>query len=573
MELGELDGHVLGGRYRLGDKLGQGGMGAVYAAMQTSLGRKVAVKVLLPMLSSDPNLVARFRTEAQQAGKLNHPNIVQILEFGQEDNGSVWIAMEILEGEALADRIERGPMSEADVVRFAKETLAGLEAAHNQRLVHRDLKPDNIFISSAEGIGEVVKILDFGIAKLLDGDAAAKLTATGLVIGTPLYMSPEQARGDELDQRSDLYSLGAVMYEALTGQPPFTGRNYNALLVAVLTDTPKPLQLVRPDITPELADVVMRALDKDAVRRFGSASEMSAALSTFAPKTDKPPTLAELGLASTMATPQIGSVEPAKPVNDTPIAGGVGPATRASDMVAAAAATTEPMTNVPERTLPVKRRHGWLVPSMVAVALLAGVGGTMAFMQTASDSEAAVAVASVPAGSEALLETGGSPAAEVTPIEPATPVQPVAAIGPGDIAGLQPTADPTTTDEPSDTPAKAAPMRRLQLVNIRVSGGMHGGHSEFRQHVGGHANWTSCWPRGRPLPDMNRGIDFSAQTTADGTLSNVRLTGNNNYPDVATCMIGLLQGASMGPSRDGEGHTVRIGFTFYPVQTGMRRRR
>ncbi len=576
--LGDLEGKVIGGRYTLGHKLGQGGMGAVYAATQTSLGRRVAIKLLLPILSGDPALIARFQGEAERAGRLNHPNIVQVLDFGREADGSVWIAMELLEGEALTDRIERGALSEAEVVAIAKSTLAGLEAAHADHLVHRDLKPDNIFLARTPGVGDVVKILDFGIAKLLDGDSTAKLTATGLVIGTPLYMSPEQARGDDLDQRSDLYSLGAVMYEALTGQPPFTGRNYNALLVAVLTDTPRPIQEVRPDLSPELADVVMRALSKEPAHRFTNAHEMSVALSTFTPKTELPPARQDIGLASTMATPQIGSVTP---VNITPIAGGVGTPipTRASDGAAAASAAhaaTAPMSEAGAPKEPPKKKtrsHGWLV-AMAFVALLAGVGGTYTFLNMQADSEP-------------LAQAG--PVAEVQPVVPATSATatPMPSADPGQpmdpTVAVQASGDTATatTESPSDEESSeerearsdraAARMTKRRprgpAATIRASGGSFGQHREHRQYFpADYANWSSCWPRNMPFPDYNWGLNIDARSNPDGTLTNLRPGGSNLYPPIAQCIIRLLAGATLGPSADGEGHDVSLSFTFYPTQ-------
>ncbi|RLB53338.1 MAG: hypothetical protein DRJ42_12255 [Deltaproteobacteria bacterium] len=587
--LGDLEGQVLGDRYRLGNKIGQGGMGAVYSATQTSLGRRVAIKVLLPMLSSDPSLVARFRAEAERSGHLNHPHIVQVLDFGKEESGSVWIAMELLEGEPLTDRIARGPLSEADAVRFAREVLAGLEAAHAARLVHRDLKPDNIFITKAAGVGEQVKLLDFGIAKLLDGDSAAKLTATGLVIGTPLYMSSEQARGDDLDERSDIYSLGAVMYECLTGEPPFTGRNYNALLVAVLTQTARPITELRPDLSPELAAVVMRALEKDKNDRFASAGEMSAALDAFTPKTATPAPNAEMGMAATMATPGAGVALP-PPRASAATQSTAESTTRASEDVPAQVATeaapvsrapdpgpslaTEPM-QAPKRAA---RRHGWLIPSMVAVSLLAGIAGTATVMQTAEDRGAAEAPMA------AVVAIADPPAAAVTPIPAAPPVAPMdpaaerARAAAGAPGATEAESDNTAADTASgaaetaprdDAPgaraAKQPAMRRRARVSIRVSGGQYP-HRPERRQVYTHAAWSECWPARLPYPEENRGITIIAQAAADGALSGFRRAGNDHYPAVETCLKERLRGASVGPSDNGEANEIRISFGFDEIR-------
>ncbi|MBW2460086.1 MAG: protein kinase [Deltaproteobacteria bacterium] len=587
--LGDLEGQVLGGRYRLDKKIGQGGMGAVYSAMQTSLGRQVAVKVLLPMLSGDASLVARFRVEAERSGHLNHPHIVQILDFGKEDNGSVWIAMELLEGEPLTDRIARGPLSEADTVRFTKEGLAALEAAHAARLVHRDLKPDNIFLTKAAGVGEQVKILDFGIAKLLDGDSAAKLTATGLVIGTPLYMSSEQARGDDLDERSDLYSLGAVMYECLTGEPPFTGRNYNALLVAVLTQTARPITELRPDLSPELAAVVMRALEKDKDDRFASAGEMSAALDAFTPKTETPAPNAEMSMAATMATPGDGVALPApgasaaaqSPVRSTNQAAEYVPAHGATEAAPVSQGPgpgpeTEPM-QAPKRA---RRRHGWLIPAMVAVSLLAGITGTATFMQTAdAPMDTAVAVADPAAAMVPVTPVVPMPAATLgaaAPDEPAASprgqlaIAPSGAEAPGHGTAADPNAalgeTPDGEDAADRRTAKRPAMRRRPNVSIRVSGGAYPGYPERRQRLYTSAPWGECWPRNLPFPDVNRGLTIEAQASVDGSLSNFSVVGTNNYPTVATCLMDKLRGASVGPSDRGEANTVRVSFGLYEIR-------
>jgi serine/threonine-protein kinase len=193
---------------------------------------------------------------------------VHIFDFGADPDGLAWIAMELLEGEPLGERIAKGALSEHEVVRVAREVLAALEAAHAQRLVHRDLKPDNVFLSRVPGVGDSVKVLDFGIAKALDAEGAQKLTATGMLIGTPLYMAPEQAGGRDVDERSDLYSLGVVLYEALTGRVPFEAKNYSGLVYAVMSLEPQPVEMLRPGVTPDAS----RARERWQRRSRGSPS-------------------------------------------------------------------------------------------------------------------------------------------------------------------------------------------------------------------------------------------------------------------------------------------------------------
>ncbi|MFI5298360.1 MAG: serine/threonine-protein kinase, partial [Polyangiales bacterium] len=222
-----LQGALLGGRYRVGRLLGAGGMGAVYEAMQEDLGRRVAIKVLLPEViasSDDAEALRRFAREARAAAALHHPNIVAVTDFSPGDaTAPAFLVMELLQGRSVARAImDEGRLGPERVVTIAIQILAALETAHAAGLVHRDIKPDNVFLVPVTGAagGELVKVLDFGIAKLARGGGATSsgLTATGAVLGTPAYMSPEQARGRDVDARSDLYAVGALMYHALSGR-------------------------------------------------------------------------------------------------------------------------------------------------------------------------------------------------------------------------------------------------------------------------------------------------------------------------------------------------------------------
>ena len=263
-------------------------MGTVYVGVQEPLGRKVAVKVLLPVLARDATLVARFQREAELAASLGHPNIVQVTDFGVED-GAAFLVMDLLEGESLGAVIEREAPLSAERVRFiATQILSALEAAHARGVVHRDLKPDNVFLTSVSGVADLVKLLDFGIARLVE-DADQKMTATGQVLGTPAYMSPEQARGRPVDARSDLYAVGVVMYEALSGRMPVSGSNYHELMFAIVDQIPTPLAELVPGLDPELVAVVDRAMHKEANARYASAAEMRAALDALGPLSARSP--------------------------------------------------------------------------------------------------------------------------------------------------------------------------------------------------------------------------------------------------------------------------------------------
>ncbi len=278
----ELVGTTIGGKYRLDRQLGAGGMGMVFAATQVGLNRKCAVKLLHESLSQDGQLVARFKREAEVAASMGHPNIVQVTDFGFED-GKVFLVMDLLQGLPLADAIEQGAPLQAERVRFiAAQVLSALDAAHKRDIVHRDLKPDNIFLTSLSGVADVVKLLDFGIARIT-GEKSQKMTTTGQVLGTPAYMSPEQARGKKVDHRTDLYSLGVVMYEALSGRMPVEGSNYHELMFNIVGEDPLPLQEYRPDLPKALLDIVAKSMAKKVEERYQSAVEMRRELEALGP--------------------------------------------------------------------------------------------------------------------------------------------------------------------------------------------------------------------------------------------------------------------------------------------------
>jgi serine/threonine-protein kinase len=276
----DLLGQVLEGKYRVCGIIGQGGMGTVYEAEHVAIGRRVALKVLRPEQVQKKEAVSRFEQEVRAVSLVRHPAICQIYDVGQLEDGSPFMVMERLKGESLADRLERSGKIEArELVPIVIEALGGLEAAHRQGIIHRDLKPDNIFVGG-DGQRREVKVLDFGISKMTGlEDAAGRLTRTGMVMGTPYYMAPEQAMGERnLDRRVDVWGAGVVLYEALTGQRPFVAKNYNALLVQILTSAPKKIEELLPGVHPRLAEIVRRALEKKRETRFQSAGELRQAL-------------------------------------------------------------------------------------------------------------------------------------------------------------------------------------------------------------------------------------------------------------------------------------------------------
>jgi eukaryotic-like serine/threonine-protein kinase len=270
------------GAYNVLRKIGEGGMGAVYLGEHTLLGRKAAIKMLLPSFSADQNVVRRFFNEARAVTQISDPGIVQVFDFGHHTDGSAFIVMELLEGESLTTRQHRiKRFGVNDCVRLMRMACTSLAAAHAKGIVHRDLKPDNIFIVGDPAVtgGERPKILDFGIAKLSGDVPDMHKTRTGALIGTPVYMSPEQCRGaGEIDHRSDIYSVACVMFKLLTGKPPFDGQGSGDVIAAHLREPPPFAAALVPDL-PDMVDLILqRCLQKDPAQRYQSMLELAQAL-------------------------------------------------------------------------------------------------------------------------------------------------------------------------------------------------------------------------------------------------------------------------------------------------------
>ena len=279
----DMVGATLSGRYLVTRKIGQGGMGAVYEATHTLIGKRVAVKVLLDKYARREAIVARLKQEAQLASSVQNEHIIDDTDFGTTDDGRTFVVMEFLEGESLAECLARETrLPEQRVLRIVQQAASALAAAHAQGIVHRDIKPENLFLLRRKE-QDFVKVVDFGISKSMrasgDDEEAPRLTQTGMVLGTPLYMSPEQARGDdELDHRVDVYALGVIMYEAGTGRVPFIGNNYLSVISQVLGEDPKPPREIVPELSEEFEAIVMRAMAKDRRDRYASTQELLADL-------------------------------------------------------------------------------------------------------------------------------------------------------------------------------------------------------------------------------------------------------------------------------------------------------
>jgi tRNA A-37 threonylcarbamoyl transferase component Bud32 len=384
------------GPYVIERKLGEGGMGAVYAARHERIGRLYAVKVLLPDLASRPEALVRFEREARALSALGHPNIVQVHDFAALPDGTTYLAMDLLEGIELARALGGSrALDPARARRIAMDIAAGLGAAHRIGLVHRDLKPSNVFLVG-QGERERAVLLDFGLAKALGASAqtdpalANKLTASGMVLGTPHYMSPEQAQGAALDARSDVWSLGVVAYEVMTGKLPFDGPSIATVFAAILTADPMPPSALGWRGAPELEALVMHCLDRDRERR---PQDGDAALAWIEGRS----VAAEVGSARTIAA------SPATPM----------PATRATPSLPA------PSVDLPTAIAPEPSRGvpawAWAIGAVALVALGA-VGARLGSSRTAPSTFAA------PSASDAALDTDASRAVDAAVVDSAPDV-------------------------------------------------------------------------------------------------------------------------------------------------------
>jgi serine/threonine protein kinase len=376
--LDPFPGRVVAGNFRIERLIGAGAMGNVYKAEQLSLSKPVAIKILHAHLHSDEKLVTRFKREAKSASLLNHPNSIQIIDSGQDADGTLYIAMELLTGRDLAQVIRDDfPLSLSRVVRIMTQVMSALDEAHARGVIHRDLKPSNIMLIELRGERDFVKVCDFGIAKAtaVEDDRSQMLTIQGLVCGTPEYMSPEQARAEGIDGRADLYSAAVIFYQLLTGDIPFRADTPMGIISRHLSETPLPPSVRRPDLRlPKLVDeIAMRGLEKDRALRFPSALAFRDALevmlnATAGPATPLPPSVrasmptardisgADIAVAVTALAGDTGKL----PARDAPSGSG-------------------PRTTAEIRTQPGRRQKA-IVLSLVALAF---VGSGVAAVVTA----------------------------------------------------------------------------------------------------------------------------------------------------------------------------------------------
>ena len=284
-DLGRFVGATVAGKYRIERLLGRGGMGAVFAAQNTAIGKRVALKFLSAEAARDRDAARRFQREAQAASMIESEHIVQVFDSGTTDDGLPFLVMEHLSGEDLRAKLTRErELGVSEAVAIALQVLRALVRAHAAGIIHRDLKPDNVFLCARDDGSMLVKLVDFGISKLERGTMSERLTRRGTVLGSAHYMSPEQAQAsDDVDQRSDLYGVGAMLFEMLAGRPPHVGTTLESVLVAICTQTAPSIQSFRPDVGRELSEAVARALEREPSARFATAAAMRDALEAVGP--------------------------------------------------------------------------------------------------------------------------------------------------------------------------------------------------------------------------------------------------------------------------------------------------
>jgi serine/threonine-protein kinase len=453
-------GSVLGS-YRIVGELSSGGMGAVFRAEHVLLGRPAAVKLLRSELTCDPDLVQRFVNEARAVTACKHPGIVEVYDFGYTPDGHAYFVMELLEGESLGRRLARVRLGEPEVAAIAQGIASALKAAHRVGVIHRDLKPDNVFlVPDPDGGIDRTKVLDFGIAKLGDGSrTGGRRTQTGILIGTPLYMAPEQARAAAaIDPRADLYSLGCIIYHMLVGRPPFLAEGAGEIIALQMFGVVEPPSRLAP-VTPAMEQLVLRLLEKDPADRFDSAAEVVAALAGFdaamttrptwpsgqaAPSAMTAMTAMTVMTAASDASATLSSSDDLRTGDAAALDGGPSKRTAVPELRMAGESTPG--------TAPGKRSTLGVVAGGIAIAAL---GGMLAY---------------------SLLSDGGSAPAKVeSVVAPAPVANPPPAAAP---AAPTATPDPARDSTPSVTPVTTPAAKPPELPETADKHGRHPHHGK-----------------------------------------------------------------------------------------------
>lgn len=451
-------GQILDGKYQIVRLIGEGGMGAVYEGRNTRINRRVAIKVLHANVAANTEIVQRFEREAQVAGTVGNDHILEILDLGALASGERYMVMEFLDGETFTQRIKgRGRLPAKEAVAILRQVLQGLSAAHGAGIVHRDLKPDNIFILKQKaGHRDFVKIIDFGISKFSEQGTASRMTRTGALMGTPHYMAPEQATGSaEVDRRTDIYALGIILYEAVTGRLPFKAETFNQLLFEIALAKMTPAREYVPDLDPAIDSIIMKASARDPAHRFQTTDEFVAALEEWE-RTGRavslpPDQSIEAIVAATV--PRAGPTPSGASIAGTSVSAAPVP-TGSAGGGAPGPGTVNSWANSQAGVVPAKSNTPILAATALGMLLLVG-GGAGAYMFLKPSARAAAGAAA-----------SGSAVAEESPSPPAT----------GAATHVEPAnADPANT--PAATQPTIAPAGSAAEPAKPAAGAVHASHS------------------------------------------------------------------------------------------------
>ncbi len=469
-------GRKLDDKFLIEQLLGVGGMGRVYKAVQLSLDKQVCVKVLRTGMGQDETLARRFHREARASSRLNHPNSISIIDFGQAaEDGALYMAMEFIPGKDLGKVIQQEyPLGEERIVAIMDQVLSALADAHAAGIVHRDLKPENIMVTDLRGTKDFVKVLDFGIAKLQESTQDPALTQAGMVCGTPEYMSPEQARGEELDARSDLYAAGVILYQMVSGRLPFTAPTAMGIVTKHLVEPPTPpSQLEGVSVSPAMEACILKAMSKDRAGRQPTALALQQELATIRSQKVAPaqqaPEGQDLFTDAPAAQPAPAQQAQAAPAEAKPAATVIRPedGKGSTEDVRASRPSTAPAPQPQPAPAPAKGGMGWLVWVLVALIVLGGGGAALYFLVLKKDTGPTGA----DAGTQPAVDAGVVVAQVDAGAGPDTPevdagTQPAPA---DEAVVVAPPADPTPA--PADEPAAPSKPRVSEIARMHYQTG------------------------------------------------------------------------------------------------------
>ncbi len=504
------------GTYRLIARIGAGGMGEVWKAEDTRLGRDVAIKILPPAVASDPEAIARMRREARTVAQLYHPNIATIHSFEEADE-QTFIVMELVSGQPLSDLIRGQVLSEADVCRIGRGVADALVEAHEKGIVHRDIKPDNIIVN-----GPRVKVLDFGIAKRVGVETTtpnsptAFVTQQGMILGTVHYMSPEQALGKPLDLRTDIFSLGIVLYEAATGKLPFGGETITETITQIIRDEPEEPIRVNPAMSPGLSAIIQRCLRKNRDERFPTASELSSALEAQLAKAPTQlytnPNIAAIG-PDTAKQPTLNTGSKLKTAEE--------PAIRTKAMTTAATAASRPGSASAPRSprpairQPAPRKSAWPWIAAILVIAAAAVVGAIALKNrgTAKRSEVVAAQAVVPPQQAVAAPPSTSSVAVTAPpvVEEKSPTTTAATTETASAQAETATATRSSPETPPQTPELTADQLYRQGMSLLVLGDSGEARRKFTEALTKNPQHAKALFRTGEIALFNRNLDHAAE--------------------------------------------------------------